>query len=259
MTKPPANQVPRNYTMDPSTEKMVRASELKNGMIVLISDNTSRVAIEESFSGNTLSQSDLYKAHIVNRWCEVSDVLHEERKSYQAEGTTSFIGIYSNGEEFPRESPSSFFWYVKKDSTEAATELEFAAVEDDVQHFRTTRSSRQGQLKDVPVYSALGPESPLAQYLNQNFDLDTASHLLNEIREKIRLAKHNSEIVEGGEDVNRQCNEVVKDTPEETTHCVLDLGHGGGICIDSQGRRRMQRIEPFDSTRMDVLKHNSDV
>jgi hypothetical protein len=111
--------VPRHYTMDPTTEDLIFGKNLKNGMKVLIQDNSYRRVLPSSDFIPHLHDEAILK---FNRWCIVSEIT-------PVESHYAFIGVYEDGSKFISHSDSVTGWLVKKDSIAQDDILEKAEEE----------------------------------------------------------------------------------------------------------------------------------
>lgn len=101
----PEEFVTRQQLMDPQTEDVIRGTDLKQGMIVIVEGTLMR-------ERDIPSDIDPYRAaryKEVNRWCRVTD-LHIRGDQ------VSFVGVYSDGVKISRNYNLSWFWVVKNES-----------------------------------------------------------------------------------------------------------------------------------------------
>lgn len=101
----PEEFVTQTQEMDPQTEDVIRGSELRHGMVVVIEGTLMREATPDENS-HALRVS---RFTAQNRWCRVTDLLVQN-------DIVSFVGVYSDGVKIPRTYANSWFWVVKNAS-----------------------------------------------------------------------------------------------------------------------------------------------
>lgn len=100
--------VDKYMLMDPATEFLVTDSlEIQNGMVVLIESPHEKVHLNIGYNDPEI----IFKAHQLNRWAEVSDVMVDLSNE-----TIRFVGKYDDGMCMSRTHFFSDPWLVKIDS-----------------------------------------------------------------------------------------------------------------------------------------------
>lgn len=106
----PKNFVEQVFIQNPSTEDLLRGSEIKNGMIVLIHD----VVFQNFRNFEDPENREPYSYHRLlteARWCVVTDL-----EVHRPDGLVSFIGLYADGTKHVRTYSNQWCWYVKRNS-----------------------------------------------------------------------------------------------------------------------------------------------
>lgn len=105
--------------MQPATEDLLpNGRALQNGMVVLLEAPSLKADMSIVVSTILSNPTDLNRAKINNRWCEVSHVEiepHSGPDGLPADNVT-FVGTYSDGTKRKRQAPVGLAWFVKKDS-----------------------------------------------------------------------------------------------------------------------------------------------
>ena len=96
--------VPIDYMMDPVTEDLIRGSELKEGMVVLIEDALVREDPKKLDEENT-SRTNVLRIWDTSRWCMVTKLIQGD--------VMSFIGVYGDGTKMSRMYSDRYCWFVK--------------------------------------------------------------------------------------------------------------------------------------------------
>lgn len=96
--------VPIDYMMDPVTEDLIRGSDLKEGMVVLIEDPMVRDDPSD-LDKEDLRPYTIRRIHEASRWCMVTKLEQGQ--------ILSFIGIYGDGTKMHRQYSDRYCWYVK--------------------------------------------------------------------------------------------------------------------------------------------------
>lgn len=95
---------PIDYMMDPVTEDLIRGSDLKEGMVVLIEDHLARED-PKRLSSENLYHSTAVRIWETSRWCMVTKL--------QQGDVMSFIGVYGDGTKMSRMYSDRYCWFVK--------------------------------------------------------------------------------------------------------------------------------------------------
>jgi hypothetical protein len=103
----PAGFAPMVYLTDPETEDVVWGDDLRDGMVVILSDS---ILMDDPDKFET---TDVYTRRRLlekARWCRITRLRRDGH-------LVSFIGVYEDGSQFSRTYASSWAWVVKKEST----------------------------------------------------------------------------------------------------------------------------------------------
>lgn len=101
--------VPKDYVVDQATEKVLRGSQLQNGMMVLILSSNVREDLQSRYG----SPHIVDRARVTNRWCEVTDLRIDRSKPNPL---LMFIGVYNDGSVASRQYSLAYDWIVKLSS-----------------------------------------------------------------------------------------------------------------------------------------------
>lgn len=98
--------VDHEYEMNPETEYVLKSSELRRGMVVLVKSSFAKWDLK---SLEALGDRDREEMMTLNRWCRVEYPVRDNLR-----GVYSFTGVYDNATERRRSYPFAQEWLVKK-------------------------------------------------------------------------------------------------------------------------------------------------
>jgi len=109
----PSEFLNSQFLMNPETDDLIFASELREGMIVFAEDPMGRYYIDLTKDNPIENLDEVYQRQALqkNRWMRVSN-LWEDRP----DRTFRFVGIFSDGTKATIYAPHYSGWYVKKAS-----------------------------------------------------------------------------------------------------------------------------------------------
>lgn len=109
----PYDMVEQYYSMNPTTEDLLRGEDLKEGMVVLMESPFFRQDL-----GQMQHTNEVRAAQKRNRWCIITRLKIDEER-----GQIWFIGLYADGSKMSRNDNINSGWLVKLDSIPQTLEL----------------------------------------------------------------------------------------------------------------------------------------